>query len=126
MDVKQKQRTVIEFLLLEGRAGEEITIRLYDVYGEDAYSRVTVFRWINRIRSSDGELESEKPPSRPPRYETDRQIQEIIRDHPFPSLRMIAEMLGISPETVRLLLLRIGYVLKALHWIPHTLTEDLK
>jgi hypothetical protein len=126
MDVTQKQRAVIEFLVLEGRAGEEITIRLHDVYGEDADSRATVFRWINRIRRSDGELESEKPPGRPPRYETDRQIQEIIRDHPFASLRMIAEMLGLSSETVRLHLLRIGSVLKALHRISHTLTEDLK
>jgi hypothetical protein len=34
-------------------------------------------------------------------------------------------MLGISPETVRLRLLRIGYVLKALHSVPQILTDDL-
>jgi hypothetical protein len=36
------------------------------------------------------------------------------------------EMLGISPETVQLHLLRIGYILKALHWVPHILTDNLK
>ena len=126
MDVKQKQRAVIEFLLLEGRAGEEIAIRLHDVYGEATYSRATVFRWTNRVRSGDAGLQPEKPPGRPPRCETDRQIRDIIRDHRFASLRIIAEMLCLSPETIRLHLLRIGYVLKALHWIPHIFTEDLK
>jgi hypothetical protein len=43
MDVKQKQRTVIEFLLLEGCAGDEIATRLQNVYGEDAYCRASVF-----------------------------------------------------------------------------------
>jgi hypothetical protein len=35
-------------------------------------------------------------------------------------------MLGISPETVRLHLLRIGYTLTALHWVSHILMDDLK
>jgi hypothetical protein len=34
-------------------------------------------------------------------------------------------MLGISPETVTLHLLRIGRVLKAVHWVPHILTDGL-
>jgi hypothetical protein len=32
MDGKEKQRAVIEFLLFEGRAGEEIVIRLRNLY----------------------------------------------------------------------------------------------
>jgi hypothetical protein len=34
MDTKQRQRAVIEFLLLEGRPGDEIAIRLHNVYEE--------------------------------------------------------------------------------------------
>jgi hypothetical protein len=56
MEVKQKQRAVIEFLLLDGRTGEEIAIRLHDVDGEAAYSRAPVFRWVNRVRSADAGL----------------------------------------------------------------------
>jgi hypothetical protein len=41
-------------------------------------------------------------------------------------LLLIAETLGLSPETVRLDLLRIGCVLKALYWVPHILMDDLK
>jgi hypothetical protein len=43
MKVKQQQCAVIEFLLFEGRRGEEITIGLHIVYGEAANSRSTVF-----------------------------------------------------------------------------------
>jgi hypothetical protein len=41
--MKQKQRVVIEFLFLERRPGDEITIRLHDVYEEAASFRATVF-----------------------------------------------------------------------------------
>jgi hypothetical protein len=116
---------VTEFLLLEGRPGDEIAIRLHNISEEAADSRATAFRWITTICRGNPELQSDKPPERPSRYETDEDICDILRDNPFASLRTIAEMLGICPETVRLHLLRIGYVLKALHWVPYILTEDL-
>jgi hypothetical protein len=36
MDVKQKQRAAIEFLLLEGCEGDDIVLRLQNAYGSDA------------------------------------------------------------------------------------------
>jgi hypothetical protein len=42
MDVKDKQRIVIEFLLVEGCTGDEMAARLRNVYGAEAYSRATV------------------------------------------------------------------------------------
>jgi transposase len=74
MDLKQKQRAVIEFPLLEGRRDDEIAIRLQNVYEAAAYSRATVFRWINKIRNGNSELQSDKSPGRPPRYEADGDI----------------------------------------------------
>jgi hypothetical protein len=53
-------------------------------------------------------------------------MQDIVRDHTFSSLRIIAVILIISPEMIRLHLWRIDDVLKVLHWISHTHTEDLK
>jgi hypothetical protein len=41
-------------------------------------------------------------------------------------LRTIAETLAISPEIVRTHMASIGYTLKALRRIPHTLTTELK
>jgi hypothetical protein len=36
MDVKEKQRTVIEFLLFEGGPGNKIAQPLHNMYGQDA------------------------------------------------------------------------------------------
>jgi hypothetical protein len=41
MDVKDKQRAAIEFLLLEGCVGDEIARHLQSVDGEDASSKTT-------------------------------------------------------------------------------------
>jgi hypothetical protein len=71
----------------------------------------------SKIRSGNPELQSDKSPGTPPRYETDGDIQNILRENPFASLHTIAEILGIPPETLRLHLLRIGHVLKTLHWV---------
>jgi hypothetical protein len=51
MDVKQKQRAVIEFLLLEWCEGNNIVLRL-----QNAYGRASVFRWMNEIRRGKKEL----------------------------------------------------------------------
>jgi hypothetical protein len=37
MEIKYKQRAVIEFLLLEGCAGEKIMVRLQNIHGSAAY-----------------------------------------------------------------------------------------
>jgi transposase len=106
--------------------GRQIAARLRNVYDEDAYSRATVFRWINEVRRGNEELRNEGKPGTPCRQETDAAIRSILRDKPNASLRTIPETVRISPETVRTHLSRIGYTLKALRWIPHALTSDLK
>jgi DNA-binding NarL/FixJ family response regulator len=126
MDVKQKQGTVIEFLLLEGCAGDEIATRLQNVDGEDTYCRASVLRWILEIQRGNEELGNEGRPGRPCRHEVDATIRSILQGKPSASLRTIAETLAISPETVRTHMTRIGYPLKALCWIAHTLTSELK
>jgi hypothetical protein len=49
--IKDKQRTIIEFLFFDGIGGDEIMRCLYNVYGEDAYSHVTIFCWTKEIRA---------------------------------------------------------------------------
>jgi hypothetical protein len=62
MDAKDNQRTVIQFLLFEGRAGQEIMIRIRNVYGSAADCHASVFRWISEIRRGNEELRNERPP----------------------------------------------------------------
>jgi hypothetical protein len=69
IDVKHKQRVVIEFLLLEGCEDDNIVLRLQNAYSRDAYCRSSVFRWMNEIRHGNEELRNEGRPGRPFRYE---------------------------------------------------------
>jgi transposase len=126
MDVKDKECSVIEFLLLEGFSSDEIITRFEEVSGEDAYSRASVFRWIREVRQGNQELRDEGTPGRPCRYETDEAIRAIPFNELTASLRTIAETLSISPETVLTHLSRIGDTMKALRWILHTATSELK
>jgi hypothetical protein len=85
-----------------------------------------VFRWMNEIRRGNEELRNERGPERPYHYETDAVLCSILRDDPNTSLRTIADMLSIAPETVRTHMSRIGSPLKSLRWIPHALTSKPK
>jgi hypothetical protein len=125
MNVEAKQRAVIEFLLLERYAGEEIAIRLRNVCGLAACCHALVLRWISEIRRGNEELRNEGRPGRPYRHETNAAIQSILQEDPNPSLRTIAETLSILPETVRIQMSRIGHTLKTLRWIPHALACEV-
>jgi hypothetical protein len=93
MDVKQRQRVVIEFLLLEGCESDDIVLRLQNASGRDAYCEASVFRWANEIRCGSEELRNEGRPGRPYRYKTDAALRSILRDDPNASLRTIADTL---------------------------------
>jgi hypothetical protein len=95
MDVKQKHRAVIEFLLLEGYPGDDTVLRLQNAYGRDACCRASVFRRMNEIRRGNEELRSEGRPGRPYRCETDAALGSILRDDPNASLRTRADTLSI-------------------------------
>jgi hypothetical protein len=126
MDVKQKQRTVIEFLLLEGCEDDGIVLRLQNAYGRDTYCRAPMFKRMNEILRGKEEFRNEGRPRRRYRYEMDVALRSILRDDPNTSLRTMADTLPISPEMVRTHMSRINYTLKYLRWIPHALTSELK
>jgi transposase len=77
MDAKQQQRAVIVLLSLDGCRGEEIEIRIHNLYGEAASSSSTVSQWRKKIRSENDELQPDKALGRLPRYKTNNQIQNI-------------------------------------------------
>ena len=52
---RQKQRVVIEFLLLEGETAQNISRKLKQVYDDGAIDYSTVTRWVKQI--NDGQEE---------------------------------------------------------------------
>jgi hypothetical protein len=83
---KRRPGDEIEFLLFEGRPGDEIAERLDDVHGQDAYCRASVFRWIQEVHRRNEELRNEGLPGRPSQQEVDATIQSILQDKPSASL----------------------------------------
>jgi hypothetical protein len=78
MDVKQKQRAVIEYLLLEECEGDGIVPRLQNASHRDAYCRASGFRWMNEICCGKEELRNEGHTGRPNRYEMDAALGSIL------------------------------------------------
>jgi hypothetical protein len=126
MDLKNKQRAIIKFPLLNSCTGKEIVTRLRHVYGSAVYRRTSVFRWISEVRRGNEELRNEGRPKRSDRHETDAAIRSILQEDPNVSLRTITETLSISPETIHTYMLRMGYIPKTLRWILHALICELK
>jgi hypothetical protein len=126
MDVKDKQLAVIEFLLLEECASEEIVMCLRNLYASAAYCRASVFRWISEVRRGNENLRNKGRPERPFRHETDAAIRTILQEDPNASLRTIAEILSISLETIRAHISRKDDPRRTLRWIPHALTWELR
>jgi hypothetical protein len=93
MTVEYKERAVISFLLLEGRAGEEIVMRLQIVYSSAAYCCPLIFRWIGEVHRGMKEPPNKGRPGRPDRYETDAAIRSILQEDSNASLRAVAETL---------------------------------
>jgi transposase len=126
MDINQKQRAVIEFLLFEGYEDDDIVLCLQNAHGRDAHCPASVFRWMNEIRRGNEELRNERRPGKPYRYKTDAALRSILRDDPNASLRIIADRLSISLEMVRTHMSRIGYTPESVRWISRARTSELK
>jgi transposase len=99
IDAEEKQRAFIKFLLLEGYAGEKITMRLRNTYRSAAYCLASALNWINEVRRGKEELRNEQGPRRPNGDETDAAIRSILQEDSNASLGTIAETLSTSPET---------------------------
>jgi hypothetical protein len=126
MGLNEKQRAVVEFLLLEECAAAGVVICLWNEYGPAAYCRVSVVRWISEVRRCKAEPRNEGCPGRPNQYEIDVAIPSILQENPNASLRIIPETLSISPEMVCMHMSRIGHTLKTLRWIPQALNYELR
>jgi hypothetical protein len=126
MDVKHKQRAVIEFPLFKCCEGNDMVLRLQNAYGRDTSCRASVFKWTNEIRGGSDELRNEGLPRKSYCYETDAALRSILWDDPNGSLWTITDRLLILSETVRTYMSRIDHTLKSLRWISHALTSDLE
>jgi hypothetical protein len=86
MDFKWKRPTIVEFLPLEGYAGQEIVTRLRNLYGSAVYCGPSVFSWVSEIRRGNEELRNEGRPGRAYQHEINAVISPIRHEDPSASL----------------------------------------
>ena len=144
MDVRCKQRAVIEFLYHEGIKEAEIVERLRKVYKDKALSQATVWRWLDRFKSSvlneDSDEENIPLPclqsigdkrrsGRPLSAltpENKQKADEIIHANRPVTIGELSIDLDISVGSAQSILKSLDYRKVCAKWVPKNLTEKHK
>jgi hypothetical protein len=114
------QRTIYLYLSRKGFSAHAIHEELVQLLGFDAiaYSKVTYHLPASRWTAQTEERHSDPPPD-----VVDNAILEAFGRTAFASLRELAKATCIPRTTVwRSLTKSLGFVVKHLHWVPHSLT----
>jgi hypothetical protein len=102
-------------------SAQAIHDELMRILGSDAvaYSMVTFY-----LRASHWTAWKEEQHSYPPPDDVDNAILQALDQTPFGSVQELAKPTYISTATIwRRLTRSLGFVVKHLHWVPHSLTE---
>jgi hypothetical protein len=118
------QRSICLFLAMKGLSSRDVHNELIAVLGSDAIAYSTVTSYLRQRQFPDISSES-----------SDELLTTIIDDaildaldkQPFPSVKELARLTCIPTTTVyRHLTRSVGFVVKHLRWVPHTLTGTQK
>jgi DNA-binding MurR/RpiR family transcriptional regulator len=114
------QRTICLYLSRKGFSVHAIHEELVQLIGLDviAYSTMTYY-----LRASRWTAQTEERHSDPPPDVVDNAILESLDQTPFASVRELAKATCIPRTTVwKFLTESLGFIVKHLHWVPHSLT----
>jgi hypothetical protein len=115
------QRSISLYPNRKGLSAHAIHHEHVKVLGSDAiaYSTVTAYLRASHWTSGKEEQHSGRAPD-----DIDNAIFQALDQTPFVSVRELAQATCISTATVwRCLTRSLGFVVKHLHWVPHSLTE---
>lgn len=129
MDIKEKQRAVIEFLAKEGCAPIDIHRRLKNVYGDVTIDRSNVRRWTKRFNEGETSTKDKERSGRRRTSDSDenrRKINAMIKENRKISITDIANDIHISYGSAQSIIHGLGYKKVCANFVPRLLTEDLK
>ena len=133
MNVRLKQRAVIEFLTAEGAAPIDIHRRMKLVYGEACVDVSTVRRWAKEFAETspaETDLHDQARCGRPNSasdVQHQERVDEIIQANRRIKVRDVSEMLGISVGSAQYIIHDVlGYRKVCARWVPHMLSPELK
>ena len=133
MDLRLKQRAVIEFLTAEGCSPIEIFYRMKAVYGEMCLDVRTVRRWTRRSREenpSESTVHDQARTGRPLSASDSKhqsRVDQLIRENRRVKQIDISIEIGISQERVHHIITNLlGYRKVSARWVPRMLTPQIK
>ena len=82
-----EQRETIEKLTKDGQKEEQIENFLHDQWGKHALHTSTIYKWMERAKTSPGDLEDQARAGRPIDEQLLKAIEQILKNDPFSSIR---------------------------------------
>jgi hypothetical protein len=116
------QRSIALFLAMKDLSARAVHDELVAVLASDAIAYSTVTKYLRHSRLPPIITE---PLVEPPTTVTDDAILDAFQRQPFSSVRELAKLTCIPQNSVQQhLTQRLGFVVKHLRWVPHSLTAD--
>ena len=82
-----EQRETIEKLTKDGQNEEQMEIFLQNQWGDHAFHKSAIYKWMWRAKTSPGDLEDQPRAGRPIDEQLLNAIEQTLKDYPFSSIR---------------------------------------
>ena len=129
MDVRQKQRCVIEFLNAEEVHPIDIHKRLVNVYGGKIVDVSTIRRWVRCFQSDDRDVRDKPRSGRSStaiNEKSEARLDEPIKSNRRITVNKMSTELEVSVGAVGKLISSLGYSKRCATWVPRMLTSEQK
>lgn len=123
----KEQRETIKKLTQNGQKEEQIENFLHKEWGNHAFHTSTIYKWMERTKTSPNDLEDQTREGRPIDEQLLNVIDQTLKDEPFSTIRSIAQTVNSNPATVyRYVTEYLKRIYRHTRWVPHTLTNEQK
>jgi len=129
MEVRMKQRCVIELLHVQKIAPNDIHRRLLNVYGDQTVDVSTVRQWVAHFSSGDSDVKDEPRSGRPCTAVTPRnkeRLHQLIRTNRRITTRELCTELNIGCNTLEGMVATLEYREVCARWVPRMLIQEHK
>lgn len=127
---EEGKRAIIWFLWKQGKKPAEILREICGVYGDNAPSKTTVYKWVERFSSGYESVEDEARSGRPATPSTAQVVENVrkaLEEDRRLSLRQLEDTLGIARTTLhRIVTDDLGMKRIVARWVPKLLTNEQK
>ena len=129
MEVRMKQRYLIELLHAEKIAPNDIHRRLLNVYGDQTVDVSTVRRWVACFSSGDSDVKDKPCSGHPCTTVTPRneeRLDQLIRANRRITTRELCTELNIGCNVLETMVATLEYRKVCARWVPPMLTQEHK